>query len=208
MTPSSIIAAAAVALVAATATLYFDGARAVGLCPAVLSRRAIAVVHVGSSRSSAATIEIAPCCWLPWRATLAEVLRRQHGEHIAVAWTSDGAPLECAADAHSSVYVATDAAALWQWPPEEVGRTRTVWLPDATFDASEAPGAGEAPWEATARATETRARREATLETLSVSPPIFRVRSLLTDELMASLQVMCMACSSMHPMHACPCASG
>ena len=176
-----------------------------GLCPRLQAPIKIALLSVGANRSSSVNVTLgAADQWTQlWRPTLAEELTQQQASQVATAWNEYGWALRCAADVHSGsgatgeeppVVFAAPANTLWQWPAERIGLVRSVWLPAADFEETDISSA-EALWEAAARHDHDEDRewgategRRVEMETLAVSPPIFRVRSFLPGELMDELR--------------------
>lgn len=160
-------------------------------CPPTLAERRIALLRVGDNHSSARLVALT-MRWLPWRPMLADEL------HVldSVVWDEDGTELRCAAEVRigsPSLYFAPPGTP-WQWPAEWAGHERKIRVP--SLASSEWPEDGtheEAGWEAAARAATVSPcsdevhSRLVTLQTLSVSPPIFRIEQFLPEAMRAEL---------------------
>ena len=114
-----------------------------------------------------------------------------------VLYNEQGQRMRCASDIGdgSHIYVSTEGIP-WQWAPEAVGHERKVrirWIDSAFVDGP--PGTIESDLELRARSDDLPGDdedggsevRTLVLETLSVSPPIFRVRNLVPNEIVDAL---------------------
>ena len=172
--------------------------------PSAPTLRHVHILQNGHNRSTALPIEFTPS-WLPWRATLVEEagVRRilseafGHVQSPHVLYNEQGQRMRCASDIGdgSHIYVSTEGIP-WQWAPEAVGHERKVrirWIDSAFVDGP--PGTIESDLELRARSDDLPGDdedggsevRTLVLETLSVSPPIFRVRNLVPNEIVDAL---------------------
>lgn len=191
MRPSvAAVVALAIALLSSTKLVI----RSLGYCPPLLlSRCHFRVLEVGSNLSTTplAQVTLSPQWLPPWRPALGEELLSSQ----MVVFDIDGQVLQCAADMTSrtgnaaAVYV-TKTGMLWQWPTEHIGHERVLRVPPLRFDPHEPEGQNEAVWEPAARSMSPSDGGDADrllLQTLSTSPPIFRIAHLLGDAVLDDL---------------------
>ena len=212
----AVISALLAALVSIMAAYLHQIRELFQVCPPLANHgRSLVVLRVGErdpARSGGMTVELHEWRLWPWRPRLAAELHEwiniAAGAPLGAAamveppdvFDADGALLRCAAHAGSgqAVYVA-HAGAPWQWSPGRVGSRRAVRVRVAEAEAGSldgTEGTPEAAWERVWRAAAasdgasdgvSHHVAEVSLETLSNSPPIFRARGLLTDELLSQL---------------------
>ena len=159
-----------------------------GICPPLAESRSFVVLEVGANRTSA-SLEVTLSIWImpPWRPLLAEELKQGQA---AIVFDGDGRVVRCASDVPASggatAAFLAPAGTPWQWPTEEIGYEHKLRMPPVQFDAAEPVGTGEAAWEAAARASidDDGGEEGLVLQTLSTSPPIFRVRMLPSEPLL------------------------
>lgn len=168
-------------------------------CPPALSASSFAILHVGQNFSEARHMHLPPS-WLPLP-LLADELEPGAA---SVAWAADGVVIYCRGDATTpSSASASSAAAIvyvssattpWQWPAAFPGEERVLEMPPLTFEPELDDESSESPAESAVRLVDASATgavplsRRVTLQTLSVSPPIFRVRGLLTEAVLDALE--------------------
>ena len=155
------------------------------------SKRLLKTLRVGDNRTSTAVVRTLHASLWPWRSLLAKELG------ATIVYDDDGQILRCAKAAtfDSTVYL-SHRSLPWQWAPEAVGFKRYVRVRWSDDFVDGPPGTREQKWERKARAYKTDpseadeaaiSRRTLTLETLSASPPIFRVSNLLPESVLTSL---------------------